>query len=168
MARLQKKFIAQAKKTVSSSQWKKRGLKTAWRLQRKAKGTRKGQVRKTSRRAFTKSRTPRRNKTRRKRTMSKMRIPHPSVTGMAAGFTILNYLNDADGGYSNSVLNEVSRGDYQKAFKRLMSTSRALVKWPSGKKALGESIGIAVIGAGVRKVAGNPKLGFSNKLYFRI
>ena len=100
--------------------------------------------------------------------MSKLRIPHPSVTGMAAGFTILNYLNDADGGYGNSVISEVSRGDYKTAFMRLMSTSRALVKWPSGRKALAESIGIAAIGAGVRKIAGNPKLGFSNKLYFRV
>lgn len=167
MARLQKKFIAQAKKTVSSSQWKKRGLKTAWRLQRKAKGTRKGQVRKTARRAFTKSRTPQRNKTRGRRMSRKMTIPHPSVTGMAAGFNIASYLNDANGGYTNSVLDEIGKGNYKTALVRFASTSKALVSWTSGKKVLAESIGVAAIGAGIRKVAGNPKLG-GTKLYFRI
>ena len=99
--------------------------------------------------------------------MSKLRIPHPSVTGMAAGFNIASYLNDAQGGYSNSVVDEVSKGNYKTAFMRLMSTSKALVQWTSGKKELAESIGIAAIGSGIRKLAGNPKLG-GTKLYFRV
>ncbi len=36
MGKLAKKYITQAAKTVPSSQWKERGLKTAWALQKKA------------------------------------------------------------------------------------------------------------------------------------
>jgi hypothetical protein len=161
MAKLQKKYIRQAQKKVPSKQWKKRGLKTAWRLQKAAKRGRTSSPKKRNRNTRPKT-------NRRKRTMSKMKIPHPSVTGMAAGLNIVNYLNDAGGSYTgDSVLKNLQAGDYFQALNRFRHTAAALVKWPSGKKALGESIGIAVIGAGVRKLAGNPKLG-GTKLYFRV
>lgn len=44
--KLAKKYITQAAKTVPSSQWKARGLKKAWALQRKAKGGKKSPAKK--------------------------------------------------------------------------------------------------------------------------
>lgn len=98
----------------------------------------------------------------------KMAIPHPSITGMAAGGTILNWLNDADGSYAgSSFLQRVKEGNASAAFLRLLSTSRALVTWSSGRKTLFNAVLIGAGGAAIRKWAGNPKIG-GTKLYFKI
>jgi hypothetical protein len=165
MASLQKKYIAQAKKTVSSSQWKKRGLKTAWRLQRKAKGTRKGQVRKTARRAFSKARNPSPNK-RRNRNMSKVKIPHISVTGAASGLLIANFMNEGYGA-GGTVLGHLAKGNFSAALNALMVYVPALITTPKGQQIMVKSIAVATAGSLVRKLAGNPKLG-GTRLYFRV
>ena len=61
------------------------------------KSTRKGQVRKTARRAYMK-----------KRGNSRMKkaIPHPSVTGMASGLAIASYLNAGERSKSGKVIGE--------------------------------------------------------------
>ena len=142
----------------------KMGFKKGWREFKKAKrkrGTRKGQVRKTARRAFT-----RRNNPRRKSMSRKMVVPHPSVTGMAAGFSILDDLN---GGNGRTVVDLVtgSNPSYNLALKQLSANAQALVKTPTGRTALVQAVGIAAIGAWARKSFPGTKLG-GTKLYFRI
>ena len=140
----------------------KMGFKKGWRAFKAAKrkrGTRKGQVRKTARRAFT-----RRNNPRRKSMSRKMVVPHPSVTGMAAGFSILDDLN---GGNGRGVLDQALNGDASGALNTLSSNAQALVKTDTGRKALAQAVGIAAIGAWARKAFPATKLG-GTKLYFRI
>ena len=128
MAKLQKKYIRQAQKKVSSKQWKKRGLKTAWRLQKAAKRGRTSSPKKRNRNTRPKT-------NRRKRTMSKMKIPHPSVTGMAAGLNIVNYLNDAGGSYAgDSVLKKSTSGRLFPSPQPLQTHRRRLSKTGQAEK----------------------------------
>ena len=55
---------------------------------KRKRSTRKGQRRKTARRAYTGNPKRRKNMARRR-----MTIPHPSITGMASGLAVANYLN---------------------------------------------------------------------------
>jgi len=136
------------------------GFKKGWREFKKAKrkrGTRKGQVRKTARRAYTNPR--------RKSPMSrKMVVPHPSVTGMAAGFSIFD---DLVGGNGASVLDKALNGNVAGAITDLGANAQALVKTDTGRKALAQAVGIAAIGAWARKAFPSTRLG-GTKLYFRI
>ena len=138
----------------------KMGFAKGWREFKKAKrkrGTRKGQVRKTARRAY--------RRTARGPQMSKrMIVPHPSVTGMAAGFSILDDLN---GGNGRSVLDSVLGGQYTGALNELSNNAQKLVKTDVGRRALVQAVGIAAIGAWARKAFPATKLG-GTKLYFRI
>ena len=94
----------------------------------------------------------------------KMIVPHPSVTGMAAGFSIFDDLN---GGNGQGVVDTVLAGNYSKAITDLGANAQKLVKTPDGRKALGQAVGIAAIGAWARKAFPSTKLG-GTKLYFRI
>ena len=95
----------------------------------------------------------------------KMAIPHPSVTGMAAGFSILEDLN---GGNGRTVIDLVvgQNPSYNLALKQLSHNAQALVKTPSGRTTLLQAVGIAAIGAWARKALPATKLG-GTKLYFR-
>ena len=143
--------------------------KKAWRLARRGrKGTKKGQVRKTARRAFTRRNNPRKSMARRR-----MSLPHPSVTGMAAGFTLLDDLNKsvvggaARGVAGGSVIDNVVKGKFNQAFVTLSSNSQDLIKTQTGRTALLQAVGIAAVGAWARKAFPSTKLGGS-KLFFRI
>jgi len=94
----------------------------------------------------------------------KMVVPHPSVTGMAAGFSILDDLN---GGNGRPVLDSVLGGNYNAALSDLSNNAQRLVKTETGRKALVQAVGIAAIGAWARKAFPSTKLG-GTKLYFRI
>ena len=143
--------------------------KKAWRLARRGrKGTKKGQVRKTARRAFTRRNNPR------KRMARRMSLPHPSITGMAAGFTLLDDLNRsvvssgrAGAAFGGSVIDNVVKGKFNQAFVTLSSNSQNLIKTPTGRTALLQAVGIAAVGAWARKAFPSTKLGGS-KLFFRI
>ena len=138
-----------------------RAFKAAKRVTKRKRGTRKGQIRKTARRAF----APRNSPARPSRNMSrKMVVPHPSVTGMAAGFSIFDDLN---GGNGAGVVDSVLSGNYSKALTDLGSNAQDLVKTDTGRKALVQAVGIAAIGAWARKAFPATKLG-GTKLYFRI
>jgi len=69
--------------------------------------------------------------------------------------------------HADSVTDNLQKGDLTRAFNRLSHNAIELVSKPSGTKVLVKGIGIAALGAGIRKVAGNPKIG-GNKFYFRI
>lgn len=104
-----------------------------------------------------------------------MKIPHPSITGMASGLLIANTLNN---GYpseaspqghhhADSVLDNIKVGKWDRVLNRFTHNTTELVTKAGGRKVLGEALGIAVIGAGIRKLSGNPKIG-GNRLFFRI
>jgi len=107
-----------------------------------------------------------------------MKIPHPSVTGMASGLLIADTLNSGyrhTGGdktgqahhRGDTVIQNLTKGDLNRAFNRFSHNATELVTSSSGRRVLGLSVGVATIGAVARKLAGNPKLG-GNRLFFRI
>jgi hypothetical protein len=131
----------------------------------KKRSTRKGMIRKTSRRAYTK-----------KRGNNKMKkgIPHPSVTGMASGLAIASYLNaggtTAFGGKSvqlDGVIKDVTDGQLGQAFTTLSKNAIDMIGTEAGRKTLVGASVIAVAGAFARSRFPNLKLGGS-KLYFRL
>ena len=95
----------------------------------------------------------------------KMVVPHPSITGMAAGFSLFDDLNGTGNGAP--VISAVSAGNYNHALSNLSSNAQNLIKKESGRKALVQAVGIAAIGAWARRSFPGTKLG-GTKLYFRI
>ncbi len=91
----------------------------------------------------------------------KMVTPHPSITGMAAGFSLVDDLNKGD------VLGQVVNGAYTNALTTLSSNAQALVKTEPGRKSLVSAVGIAALGAWARRALPSTKIG-GTKLYFRI
>ena len=89
----------------------------------------------------------------------KMIIPHPSITGMAAGFSLLDNLNEGD------VIGLTLSGNYKGALTAISSNSQNLIKTPTGRTALVSAIGIAALGTWARKALPGTKLG-GKKLYF--
>lgn len=132
------------------------------------RSTRKGGVRKTARRAYTKTN---------RRSMRKS-IPHPSVTGMASGLAIAAYLNSGvpttkgTGKFSvttmgEGVIKDITDGEIGKAFNTVSSNAINMIASDDGRKTLVTASGIALLGAFARKQFPQLKLGGS-KLYFRI
>ena len=91
----------------------------------------------------------------------KMITPHPSITGMAAGFSLVDDLNAGD------VVGKVLAGNASAALKNLSKNAQGLVKTDSGRKSLVQAVGIAAIGAWARKALPATKIGGS-KFYFKI
>ena len=135
------------------------------------RSTRKGQRRKTARRAYTN-----------KRSNSKMKrtIPHPSVTGMASGLAIASYLNagrttsTATGTsmgtvttMGEGVLKDITDGELGTAFNTLAGNAVGMIASEGGRKTLVTAGGVALLGAFARKQFPNLKLGGS-KFYFRL
>ena len=131
--------------------------KKAWRLARRGrKASPKPRRRAVQTRRRTSSNPKRRTMARRK-----MKTPHPSITGMAAGFSLVDDLNKGD------VVGQVFAGNASGALNTLSTNAQALVKTDTGRKALAQAVGIAAIGAWARKAFPATKLG-GTKLYFRI
>ena len=133
----------------------------------KKRSTRKGMIRKTSRRAYIK-----------KRGNSRMKkgIPHPSVTGMASGLAIAAYLNagkttrGATGkilSQGEGVIKDITDGQLGQAFGTLSTNAVNMIGSEEGRKVLVGSSLVAMAGAFARKQFPNLKLGGS-KLYFRV
>jgi len=91
----------------------------------------------------------------------RMVTPHPSITGLAAGFSLVDELNQGD------VLGQVLNGKYSAALNTLSINSQGLIKSNQGRKSLVQAVGIAAIGAWARKALPGTKIGGS-KLYFKI
>jgi len=83
----------------------------------------------------------------------KMKTPHPSITGMAAGFSLLDDLNKGD------VIGSVLAGNATAALTALSTNAQFLVKDPMGRTALIQAIAIAAIGTAARKALPGTKLG---------
>ena len=128
--------------------------------------TRKGQVRKTARRAF----RPK-NKNNRSRKMRKS-IPHPSLSGLASGALVFSWLNSKSGWTGRtegkeSVTSWLAKGDVNKASMRFLENAKTMFKADQGLKTVGSAVVIATAGAIARKQLGNPKIGGS-KIYARL
>jgi len=129
--------------------------KKAWRLARR--GRRKATT--SPRRRVARRRTS--NPKRRTMARRKMIVPHPSITGMAAGFSLLDDLNKGD------VIGQALAGNYKGALTSISSNSQDLIRTPTGRTALVSAVGIAALGAWARKALPSTKIGGS-KLFFRI
>jgi len=137
-----------------------------------------------TRRSTTRRSNPRRSTTRRKTTMARRRnysrrkpaMPHPSITGMAAGLSVANYLNSGKtvstgiGGLSAKsagVIKDIADGKLNDAFGTLSANAVNLATSTTGKQVLSTSIVLATAGGLARKWFPSVKLG-GNKLYFKI
>jgi len=101
-------------------------------------------------------------------------MPHPSVTGMAAGLSVAQYLNAGqDVGITGitattpGVIKDVMDSNISSAFAQLSTNAVNLVKSDDGKKVLSSAIVVATAGGLLRKWFPTTKLG-GTKLYFRI
>jgi hypothetical protein len=135
------------------------GFKKGWRAFKAAKRGRKSST-SPRRRSVTRRRTPS-NPRRRTMARRKMITPHPSITGMAAGFSLVDDLNKGD------VVGQLLKGSLTGAINTLSANSQALIKTDPGRKALVQAVGIAAIGAWARKALPATKIGGS-KFYFKI
>jgi len=145
--------------------------KASYTTSRKRKSsTRKGGVRKTSRRAYTRKRS-----TGNPRRYMRKSIPHPSVTGMASGLAIASYLNagkSVTGSFGKTsvtegVIKDITDGQLGTAFNTLAGNAIDMIGTDTGRKTLVTASGIAILGAFARKQFPSLKLGGS-KLYFRL
>jgi len=91
----------------------------------------------------------------------RMITPHPSITGMAAGFSLVDDLNKGD------VIGKAFAGNATAALKNLSTNAQALVKTDSGRKSLVQAVGIAAIGTWARKALPGTKVG-GTRWYFKI
>jgi len=91
----------------------------------------------------------------------RMKTPHPSITGMAAGFSLLDDLNQG------GVIDQVLAGNATGALANLSTNAQSLVKSPAGRTALIQAIAIAAIGTAARKALPGTKLG-GKTLYLTI
>ena len=128
------------------------------------RSTRKGAIRKTSRRAYVNT----------KRRSMKRTMIHPSVTGMASGLAIASYLNQGgtDTAFGKSiqldgVIKDVTDGELSKAFGTLSTNAVNMIASDAGRKTLVTAGLVAIAGGVARKQFPNLKLGGS-KLYFRL
>ena len=127
---------------------------------------RKSSPRKTNR----KTARPRRNNTRRNKSMARYRrpaMPHPSVTGLASGLAVANYLDKGPSAGGPGVVKNVIEGKFSSAFSTLSKNAINLTSTSTGKLTLSSAIVLATGGALARKYFPNVKLGGS-KFYFRI
>jgi len=91
----------------------------------------------------------------------KMITPHPSITGMAAGFSLVDDLT------KGGLVSQILKGNISQSINTLSANSQALIKTDPGRKALVQAVGIAAIGAWARKALPATKIGGS-KFYFKI
>jgi len=91
----------------------------------------------------------------------KMVVPHPSITGMAAGFSLVDDLN------KGGVVETLLAGNLSAAVNLLSANSQALIKTDPGRKALVQAVGIAAIGTWARKALPGTKVGGA-RYYFKI
>ena len=95
-------------------------------------------------------------------------MPHPSITGMAAGLSVAQYLNQGSAiSTKTGVIADALGGDLQGAFQELSENAIDLATSPKGKAVLSSAIVLATAGGLARKWFPSVKLG-GTKLYFKI
>jgi len=147
--------------------------KASYSASRKRKGsTKKGQRRKTARRAYSPTRKRSTGNPRRKYMKA---VPHPSITGMASGLAIAAYLNAGEtvtGSFGKTsvtegVIKDITDGQLGAAFNTLSGNAIDMIGSDAGRKTLVTASLVAMAGAFARSRFPQLKLGGS-KLYFRI
>ena len=128
-----------------------------------------------ARRGSVKRSNPRRS-TRRKTTMARKRtysrrrpaMPHPSITGMASGLTIAQYLNTGGGATTGgTVLKMLTKNQLTEGLQMAANNAINLATKDTGRKVLSSAIVLATAGGLARKWFPSVKLG-GNKLFFKI
>jgi len=113
--------------------------------------------------------SPRR--TNRRKNMARYRkpaMPHPSITGMAAGLSVAQYLNQGSAiSTKTGVIADVIGGNLQGAFQELSGNAIDLATSTKGKAVLTSAIVLATAGGIARKWFPSVKLG-GTKMYFKI
>jgi hypothetical protein len=99
----------------------------------------------------------------------RMTIPHPSITGMASGLAVAQYLNQgaSAGRASGGVIADALKGNIEPAFQELSKNAVSLATSAPGKAVLSSAIVLATAGGLARKWFPSVKLG-GTKLYFKI
>ena len=100
----------------------------------------------------------------------RMTIPHPSITGMASGLAVAQYLNQGTqtgNGAVTGVIGEAVGGNLQGAFTELSQNAIGLANSTKGRAVLSSAIVLATAGGIARKWFPSVKLG-GTKLFFRI
>jgi len=102
-------------------------------------------------------------------TRRRMAIPHPSITGMAAGLSVAQYLNQgaSTGRATGGVIADTLKGNLEPAFSELSKNAVSLATSAPGKAVLSSAIVLATAGGLARKFFPSVKLG-GTKLYFKI
>jgi len=143
--------------------------KKSYGASRSRSSTKKGQRRKTARRAYTRKApgNPRRKYMK--------AVPHPSITGMASGLAIAAYLNAGETvtgkfgktSVTEGVIKDITDGQLGTAFSTLSGNAIDMIGSDAGRKTLVTASLVAMLGAFARSRFPQLKLGGS-KLYFRI
>jgi len=95
-------------------------------------------------------------------------MPHPSITGMAAGLSVAQYLNQGSAiSTKTGVIADVIGGNLQGAFQELSGNAIDLATSTKGKTVLTSAIVLATAGGLARKWFPSVKLG-GTKMYFKI
>ena len=95
-------------------------------------------------------------------------IPHPSITGMAAGLSVAQYLNQGSAPTpGKGVIADVMEGELSDAFSQISDHAVDLATSTKGKAVLTSAIVLATAGGLARKFFPSVKLG-GTKLYFKI
>ena len=98
----------------------------------------------------------------------RMAIPHPSVTGLASGLAVAQYLNAGPSGRTEGgVIKDALEGKLEPAFNSLSKNAISLATSAPGKAVLSSAIVLATAGGIARKWFPSVKLGGS-KFYFKI
>jgi len=128
-----------------------------------------------TRRGSTKGSNPRRSTTRRKTTMARKRtfysrkraMPHPSITGLASGLTVAQYINTGGGSTAGTTVLKLLKTNPTTALEMASANTVNLATTDVGKKVLSSAIVLAFAGGVARKWFPSIKLGGS-KIYARI
>jgi len=95
-------------------------------------------------------------------------MPHPSITGMAAGLSVAQYLNQGGAPTAGKgVIADIMASNLSNAFDNLADNAIALASTSKGKGVLTSAIVLATAGGLARKWFPSVKLG-GTKLYFKI
>ena len=95
-------------------------------------------------------------------------MPHPSITGMASGLTVAQYINTGGGATSGTtVLKMLTKNQLTQGLQMAASNTVNLATTDVGKKVLSSAIVLAAAGGLARKWFPSIKLGGS-KIYARI
>ena len=101
-------------------------------------------------------------------TRRKPAMPHPSITGMAAGLSVAQYLNQGTSkSFGKGVIDDVLDGNLSQGFRELTDNAVDLATSASGKTVLTSAIVLAAAGGLARKWFPSVKLG-GTKMYFKI